>query len=514
MSNTRVELPAFLAEVRDAVLEDPGLPRDSPTVSLWQEPPHPTVASIQSATIPQQTDFIVIGSGITGCSVIKTLLEQSGHGDNHKASHITLLEARTLVSGATGRNGGHLVTSAGHTYAYLADKFGEQNAKEITRFSIMNINYILKMVREMDPELQEYSQIRNLIKVMVAQDAAMWASSKKSVQDFQKAVEEYKTYHRIIEKGDVAERWNVKDGFGAIEHPAGAVWPYRLLTGIYARLLEKYPERLAVEANTPVIDIKYDPIVNEYPNQYPYTIITPRGNIRAGQVIHCTNAFASHLLPPLRGKVYPFRGTMSVQRAGSALKNKGDFRSWSGINQELLDPETRMYQSGLYYLQQNGRTGDLWLGTETSYLRDILNSDDTYVTPESWEALSRFLPNYFSEGWNKSEPAQMKGIWSGIQGHTADDLPLVGKIPEKVTGRPGSTGEWIAAGFNGYGMDKCWLTGEALAKMALGRQVDDWFPKCYYITEARVEQAMCMAAVLAKFDSISKKAQAPAKGKL
>ncbi|CAI6091336.1 unnamed protein product [Clonostachys chloroleuca] len=514
MANTRDKLPAFLAEIKEAVMEDPGLPRNNPTISLWQEPPHPTVASIQSPTLPQQTDFVVIGSGITGCSVTKTLLEQSVLSGNAKGNHVTLLEARTLVSGATGRNGGHLVTAAGHTYANLAKKHGEENAKDITRFSIMNIDYLLKMVREMGPELEEYSQIRDIIKVMVAQDVPTWESSKKSVQAFQKAVEEHKTYHRLIEKGNVEERWNVKDGFGAVEHPAGAVWPYRLITGIYARLLEKYPKRLSIEANTPVTDIKYDPVVHEYANQYPYTIITPRGSIRAGQVIHCTNGFASHLLSPLRGKVYPFRGTMSVQKAGSALKNEGNFRSWSGMNQVSLDPDTGMYQTGLYYLQQNGITGDIWVGTESSYLRDILKSDDTYVTSESWDALSRFLPNFFSEGWSKAEKARIKAIWSGIQGHTADGLPIVGNIPEKFTGRPGSTGEWIAAGFNGYGMDKCWLTGEALAKIILGQEVDEWFPKCFRISEGRVKHALSMTSVLTKFDSVPKKKRTAAKGKL
>lgn len=187
------------------MIEDPGLPRSNPTVSLWQEPPHPTVTSIQSPTLPQQTDFIVINSGITGYSITKTLLKHPSLGKNIKASHITLLKAQTLVSGATGRNGGHLVTATGHTYAYLASIYGEENTKEIARFSIININYILKMVREIDPELQDYSQIRDLIKVIVAQDAAVWESSIKSIRDFQKAVKEHKIYHWVIKKGDITE---------------------------------------------------------------------------------------------------------------------------------------------------------------------------------------------------------------------------------------------------------------------------------------------------------------------
>lgn len=168
-------------------------------MSAWQVPEHPTVAAVQSPQLPSLTDFAVIGSGITGCSVTKTLLEhQLAAG-----CHVTVFEARTLVSGATGRNGGHLVTASGHTYGPLAAEHGVEAAKQITRFSIMNIDHVMKMVRQMDKELQDECQIRDVRKVMAVRDEETWAAAKKSVLDFQKAVPEYSNYHRIVSRSDV-----------------------------------------------------------------------------------------------------------------------------------------------------------------------------------------------------------------------------------------------------------------------------------------------------------------------
>ncbi|EXF84058.1 hypothetical protein CFIO01_04918 [Colletotrichum fioriniae PJ7] len=489
------ETTRFLLNVSKAISQDPGLPRPNPTISSWQVPEHP-LAAIQSPSLPKETDFAVIGSGITGCSVTKTLLEHHASRD----SHVTILEARTLVSGATGRNGGHLVTASGHTYGPIAAQHGVEAAKQITRFSILNVERIMKMVRDMAPEIQERCQIRDVLKVMAVGDEETWAAAKSSVLGFQKAVPEHSQYHRLIEKEDVPERWNIKDASGAVEHNAGAIWPYRLLMGIYEGLLSQYHARLAIEANTPVLQVQFSPSGNP---EYPYLITTPRGIIRAKKVIHCTNGHASHLLPQLAGRIYPFRGTMSVQKPGPALKNMGASRSWSLSHKPTLDVRSGLYVTGLYYLQQNPLTGGIWIGNETAYMKDILTSDDTYVPKEAREALSTVLPKFFLEGWaSEAKTSEVDAIWSGIQGHTADGLPVVGRIPDSIAGDAGG-GQWIAAGFNGYGMDKCWLTGEALVRMMFGEDVSDWFPQAYVVTEERLRGKLTSDETLLKFAKLA-----------
>ncbi|KAF2649444.1 FAD dependent oxidoreductase [Lophiostoma macrostomum CBS 122681] len=453
------------------------------------------MATVQSPMLPTHTDFAVIGSGITGCSVTKALLEHA----QFQGSTVTVLEARTLVSGATSRNGGHLVSAAGHTYAELARRYGMENAKQITRFSIMNIDYVLSMIRGLDKDVQEQSQVREVVKVMAALDEGLWKDAVASLKAFQAAVPEYKSYHTIVEADEVERRWNVRGAAGAIEHAAGAVWPYRLLTGIFERMQEAHSERLSIETNTPVLKVDWDANSKDY----PYTLTTPRGRLRAKTIVHCTNAHAAHLLKPLQGKLYGFRGTMTVQKAGPRLPNEGRARSWSAMYGPSLDLSTGVYDTGLVYLQQNALTGDIWVGTETSKITDILKADDTFVAEEAKDKLSTFLSGYFAQGWDSGASGELEGIWTGVQGHTADGLPMVGKLPPAATGRKGSDAEWIAAGFNGYGMDKCWLTGNALVRMVAGENVTEWFPQCYMMSEARFRQDMTLDRVLAKFANIA-----------
>lgn len=296
------------------------------------------------------------------------------------------------------------------------------------------------------------------------------------------------------------QRWNIKDSFGAVEHQAGAVWPYRLLMRIYEQLLETHHERLAIETNTPVTSVEFSP---DSESEYRYIIQTPRGVLHAKYVVHCTNAYASNLLPRLRGKLYPFRGTMTVQEPGPLLPRVGECRSWSLSHAPTLDLRTGLYTTGLYYLQQNALTGQIWIGNETAYLENIITSDDTYVPDEAKHALETVLPRLFFKGWKAEEgKSEIAAAWSGIQGHTADGLPIVGRVPERMREQPGDDGQWIAAGFNGYGMDKCWLTGVALVEMMVSGQVPSWFPRSFLITNERLDKGLTLERSLGNFESI------------
>ena len=117
---------------------------------------------------------------------------------------------------------------------------------------------------------------------------------------------------------------------------------------------------------------------------------------------------------------------------------------------------------------------------------EMLVSDDSVVNEISKENISSVLPRFFAKGWTDGEEPEIRKVWSGIMGFTADHLPLVGKLPISVTGRGEEGGEWIAAGFNGYGMPQCWSSGEAIAKMILGEEVSDFLPDSYLASEGRL----------------------------
>lgn len=143
--------------VTNLVMADPGLPRSNPTRSYWQHVPHP-LANTQSETLTSERDYAIIGSGITGLSVAKTILER------HPSATVAVLEARTLCSGATGRNGGQMAANVGEEYMHLAEVHGPEMAGKIASFTLRNLEKMQELVEDYDAvktsEMQRISKLR------------------------------------------------------------------------------------------------------------------------------------------------------------------------------------------------------------------------------------------------------------------------------------------------------------------------------------------------------------------
>lgn len=137
-------------------MADPGLPRPNPTQSYWQHIPH-ELANAQSSNLSTERDFAIIGSGITGLAVAKSLLEQ------HPTATVTVLEARTLCSGATGRNGGQMAANVGEEYMHLAEIHGPEMAGKIVSFTFQNLQRMQELIKEYDAvEASEMQQLQKL----------------------------------------------------------------------------------------------------------------------------------------------------------------------------------------------------------------------------------------------------------------------------------------------------------------------------------------------------------------
>ena len=84
---------------------EPSLPIPSPSLSFW----HRTTRAFQhlnanyQAAVPPSTKYLIIGSGITGALTAWELVKSGVKGDD-----VLIVEAREAVSGATGRNAGHV----------------------------------------------------------------------------------------------------------------------------------------------------------------------------------------------------------------------------------------------------------------------------------------------------------------------------------------------------------------------------------------------------------------------
>lgn len=82
-------------ELSQRLQAPPGIPVPNPNLPFWTVPP--SLISSEGAPLPEHADIVVIGSGITGTSVVYNLLERS------YGVKVVMLEARDVCSGATAR---------------------------------------------------------------------------------------------------------------------------------------------------------------------------------------------------------------------------------------------------------------------------------------------------------------------------------------------------------------------------------------------------------------------------
>ena len=286
---------------------------------------------------------------------------------------------------------------------------------------------------------------------------------------------------------------------GLMLGPAGALWPYKFVTGVLKNLLARHGERFTIETNTPVS------LIDSGTDDSPYTLHTSRGIVKARHVIHCTNAHVGHLVPGLRGNVFPIRGQMSAQSPGTKFPHQGNDRSW-----------LFMYERGFDYLTQlpcKGQSdGEMMFGggfaqSEGGGIEDLGITTDNALSLSADIHLSGALSAVFGrKNWGPVNGNAVKQMWTGNMGFSADGLPWVGMLSEKLTGRKRpangekiSCGEWAAVAYSGEGMVNAWLCGKALATMVLqhctsegqgpANFAPEWFPEQMLITDERIENS-------------------------
>lgn len=152
------------------------------------------MANTKSSTLPETADIAVIGSGITGASVTKMLLEKD------RSSKVVVLEARSLCSGATGRNGGQLATNAGEIYAEYKAQFGSEMAGRVAAFTFKTCDRMREVVAEYAPEESEY---RDVTKVRTFLDEASFAAMKDSIKQMESDHPDLAGIYKIIDSETV-----------------------------------------------------------------------------------------------------------------------------------------------------------------------------------------------------------------------------------------------------------------------------------------------------------------------
>jgi monoamine oxidase len=152
----------------------PGFPVPEPTQSYWlDDPPFPALCDIQDDDLPQEADVVIIGSGIAGASVAKSLLELS-----ESKLRVVVCEARQLCSGATGRNGGHIKSAPYEEFAIFCPKLGAEETRKVIRFKRRH----LEMMKQLGESIAQ-AEVREVETVDVYLEKEDFEKAKKQVEE-------------------------------------------------------------------------------------------------------------------------------------------------------------------------------------------------------------------------------------------------------------------------------------------------------------------------------------------
>ncbi|CAI6068766.1 unnamed protein product [Clonostachys chloroleuca] len=292
---------------------------------------------IQSPRLPEHRDIVVIGSGVTGCSVAWRLLEK---GD--PKTTVAVMDAREICSGATGRNGGRIHCTVVQDYDKYSRLLGQAAARETVRFELAHLTAYHDFARELGPEVVGESEMRHLRVISAVFDGQVLEDPKRMLDTFKRDFPDLADSYDIID---------TKQTQGAMVYNAGAVWPHRLITKAFQVARSRHGGRLSIETNTPVISVTEDIFGAQY------LVKTPRGIISARHVVHCTEGHSAHLLPNLRGIVVPLKGQMTVQCMD------GFPRSISAG-----DCYTFIFGQSFDYAALHPVTGEVWMGGGSSMM--------------------------------------------------------------------------------------------------------------------------------------------------
>ncbi|KAI0403245.1 FAD dependent oxidoreductase [Xylaria palmicola] len=456
------------------------LPTPNSTHSYWHRDPSKKLLNHRTTPeLPATADIVVVGSGISSAFAARELVAGG--------RRVVMLEAREACWGATGRNGGHCQPAVWNS------------AEEVARFELATFGMLRDLVTEhgVPCDWRVVGGVRGIYTPEVLEAA------ERQIRRLQRHPDLRDKAVLITDRAELAAR-RVPDALGAIFQPnAAKLWPYKLVAWVLETLLAEHDAAaFNLQTNTPLTRLER--------RASSWVAHTPRGAVRAREVLLATNGYTSHLLPGLTDAIVPVRGQICALTPPSDAAQLAHSYVWTDASDQYLihrGPEDTQVDVG----DGDGDGGadrSLILGGERFAVpggEEGLSRDDV-VNPAVGAALRRALhPAVKLRPAGEPEADELRAAyeWTGIMGYSRDGDPWVGRVPGSFLGPGGGAddndddgavegGLWISAAFTGHGMPVAPRCGVAVAEMILGREGGVVLPAGWAPSEDRVARARLM----------------------
>ena len=382
--------------------------------NYWFETEAPTI--VNRSGIISNADVLIIGGGISGLLVLWQLL-RSG------VKNVYLVEESHVGYRASGRSSGQLMMRGSRSFSDIFHSYGLKAVNDYIDFIAANNEIMRAWIDEHDLfcDLQEGGGLR----LAVDDDELIDLQEEAEIINSAMCGVNPTMLNRDEVKGILfSERF-----VGAMYVPTDATFnPYMLVNKITAKL-DASGRRILSGCSVEEITQRDEGWAVKIRN---------KGTITAKHVVHCTNAYASQLLPEFKDFTVNVRAQMiaSDKLPESAQKAMPKMSLSCNYGSEYF----RLYKDRLLM----GGMRHKVRGAQ----RDII------ADGEVSRAVGQHLKNFMEESFPyiKTPPTH---TWSGIISQTNDGFPLVGPIP-------GRENQYINAGFNGYGFSHALLASYAI----------------------------------------------------
>ncbi len=366
-----------------------------------------------------RTEIAIVGAGYSGLA--------AAHALQQRGVACVVLDANPVGWGASGRNGGVVSSKFRLSFPAIASRHGLDVARRMHRLAHEGVRAVEALVDEFGiagARLAHTGSLRcahteRALAACVAE--ADWVRATLGDASM-----------RTLSRAEVAEETG-STGFvgGVLGADAGTILPLEYVLGVAGGLAAR---GVPIHTGTPVTGIARD--------ADGVTLRTPRGAVRARQVIVATNAYSS-LTPAtaeFQRELVPFRSAMiATERLPAALDA-------TLMTQQRSYTETRRMMK--WFRRADGR---MIFGGRDAFGKE---GRDT-----GFEALRRAMVALFPQ----LAGVRVEHRWSGYVGMTFNALPHVGRADRATV---------FCLGYNGAGVAMASLIGRHAAALALGERPD------------------------------------------
>ena len=361
----------------------------------------------------RSANVCIIGGGLAGLSSALGLGERG-------VADVTVLEARQVGFGASGRNGGFVFGGYSLDCADLLKTLGARRARELYTLTTDAVDLMRERIQRYGIECD--STDAGVILANWFDEPARLESQRRLMRD------SFEVEWEPVSAAQLATQLRTSRYYGGLfERNAFHFHPLKYVLGV-----------AAAAASAGVRIHETSPVVRLQREGAGFVVHTPQGAIEARHVVMAGGGYARNVYAKVERAVLPIATyVMATEPLGARLK-------------DALDTRAAVYDTrfAFDYYRPLPDTRILWGGRIS-------------VRDRAPEAIAQLLRRDLLKVYPQLHDVRIDHAWGGLMSYARHKMPQIGRSPDGV---------WHAVGFGGHGMAPTTVSGELLAAAIAGER--------------------------------------------